>query len=206
MINYNEFSDEQKILHVKKVGDYFLEPVNIKYGINELDVHTVVELYNYFKRLDKAQLTPSKGIILAGKIGCGKTMLMNILSRLTDEPFMFVNCNDFANNIYMYGMQAPALERITNMQANIFEKPVNDILVDDVGASAYELNTYGNKIDVIEHVLMLRYELYRKFKVKTHITTNLKPNQLAERFTSRMYSRLREMCQYCVLKGNDLRI
>jgi DNA replication protein DnaC len=63
---------------------------------------------------------------------------------------------------------------------------------DDLGVEPMGRH-YGQDCNVMGEILLSRYELFLKSKLKTHATTNLNAEELEERYGSRVRSRMREM-------------
>ena len=77
-----------------------------------------------------------------------------------------------------------------------------NLCIDDLGNEVTEAKHYGTKLNCIEEIIENRY-------IKghiTHITTNFKIESIPEIYSDRVHSRLKEMCNYEIFKGEDLRI
>lgn len=75
---------------------------------------------------------------------------------------------------------------------------------DDFGAEG-DAYHYGNKVNVMEEILQDRYEAFGRYGMRTYITTNLNEEEIEGAYGTRVISRLREMCNFLVLKGQDRR-
>src|SRR5690606_17309542 len=63
---------------------------------------------------------------------------------------------------------------------------------DDLGVEPMGRH-YGQDCNVMGEILLSRYDLFLKSKLKTHATTNLNAAELEERYGNRVRSRMREM-------------
>ena len=52
---------------------------------------------------------------------------------------------------------------------------------------------FGKDCNVMGEILLSRYDLFTKHKVKTYITTNLNARELEERYGNRVRSRMRQL-------------
>ena len=171
---------------------------------DEYNREIVPEIYNYFFRGD-GKLDSKRGILLIGKIGCGKTRLMKNFSdylmwRNEAGKFRIYNVRqvqwDFVKNGY------DGIQQYMNNPTSQGEHP-NDICFDDLGTELRSVKNFGNDIAVMEEVLYARYELFPK--KKTHLITNLDIDSLKERYSERLVSRFREMFNVVNLPGEDRR-
>ena len=78
-------------------------------------------------------------------------------------------------------------------------------MIDDLGLENKDVNHYGNNINLLDEVLQARYELFQRYNIKTHCTTNLSSNNIIKMYAPRTVSRLREMFNIVILPGEDMR-
>lgn len=157
------------------------------FRIFDEDKDIIYKLSNYFiqdrDKCDKAGMDPDKGILFSGPVGCGKTSLMILLKFIVplQRPYSVVPCRNivFAFNHLGYKI----IEDYGNGSFFCFD----DLGVEPMGRH------YGQDCNVMGEILLSRYELFLKSKLKTHATTNLNAEELEERYGSRVRSRMREM-------------
>lgn len=134
----------------------------------------------------------SKGIMLRGPVGCGKTTLMSMFSLNTHKPFKVVPCRKISDAyvlngtqaLYMYSDLAPDYP-----QRNFGHDKLGQCF-DDLGTEENKKN-FGNSVNVMQDVL---YKIYDEHKFEHfHITTNIIGDQIEEFYGLRIRSRLREM-------------
>ncbi len=139
-----------------------------------------------------------KGLLLHGKCGTGKTHLaIAILRELIQKGYtgLFYNVISLLDDLRStYALdntltQWPILEKVCRV----------DILVlDDLGAE----KTSGWVNDRLYAIINQRYEQEKA----TIVTTNKNDKELEEQVGTRIESRLKEMCQWLRIEGNDYRI
>lgn len=133
------------------------------------------------------------GIMLMGNPGAGKTIVMDVLQRITHpkDPHFFIKKN--------------TLDVVSEFNANgweIFRKhQKQNVFFDDLGTEV-KGNHYRETIEVMEKFLQFRYESFRAFGTLTHISTNLTNQQLLDRYSLRVKSRLTEMCDAFIIGGS----
>ena len=95
---------------------------------------------------------------------------------------------------YAFAINEYGLNKIKNEYGVLVEKPYN-LCIDDIGTTNLTIKVYGNELNFLEQLMLIRYELWTKKGIKTHITSNLNKEQLSKNFTDRMKSRILEMYQ-----------
>ncbi|PHR48021.1 MAG: ATPase [Fluviicola sp.] len=148
--------------------------------LRKLILYTIHEV----DQCKKHNIDLSKGILLIGPVGSGKTSIMNILRQFLfrEDYYIIKSARDIA-----FEYQKDGVETIQK-----YGKQHNTLCIDDLGV---ENNSkfYGNECNTIAEILLQRYELLTNFKIKTHATTNLNADELEELYGNRVRSRLRSM-------------
>lgn len=156
-------------------------------------------------------LDPRKGLILFGNPGSGKSMLFRILrdcleserqvqvdDRLIPERKLFrhasfLTCEHMAK-LYMLkgeiGLHKFGKEAVVRINR---EYHCHHACFDDLGAEEVR-NNFGNKKEVMVDLINERYDLFIQHGLMTHFTTNLTPDEIEKRYSSRVRSRLKHMC------------
>jgi len=132
----------------------------------------------------------SKGILLTGPVGCGKTTLIALM-RFFQQPqdrFILKSCRDVSFDFIKDGY-----ETIHRYSRNSFNKhQPTTWCFDDLGTEN-NLKYFGNECNVMAEVLLSRYDLFVGRKLLTHLTTNLSASEMEEQYGNRVRSRFREM-------------
>ncbi|WP_066633374.1 P-loop NTPase family protein [Labilibacter marinus] len=211
MSNYNLKSVYAYIslLGARRVDNFYL---------NDRDKEIYKRLFLYFYQNNQFEkLHPSyrlsKGLLVTGDIGVGKSLMMSIFRDLLQEKspqtnFRMEKAFDIAGE---YSQNGYAI--IEKHGKNCFGKK-NGILdkkqpiikcYDDLGTEDRLTGFYANKTNVMEKILLTRYDQFIQFKMKTFITTNFTGEQIEEYYGARVRSRLREMVNVINYPGIDRR-
>lgn len=157
---------------------------------------------------EKEGYSLKKGILLAGGVGVGKTTLMQLFGRNPLSSFIIVPCRNIANEYVDYGNDM--LDKYTSeylpSSDNPFQHNTFGLCFDDLGTETRKRN-YGNELNVLEEIILTRYERRQTLQNKTHITTNLTGDSIGEMYGERVRSRMREMFNIIVFDGSkDMRM
>ena len=180
------------------------------YGDNfSLDYNGLINTYKtVYNSLIIGLNNKSKGILLIGNIGVGKTALMKIMQRLfkdTDRRFRIVTSTALKDlseelklgeikEMYGYGLK-------------------NDLYIDDIGFMS-SVKVYGNSINIITEIIMDRYDLFISTGYKTHFSSNIVTAYLNNNnnypsienvYGARVLDRMKQMCNLVNIDGKSLR-
>ena len=135
-------------------------------------------------------MNPRKGVYVRGDYGCGKTSLVRAALRRTRIETIPVSL-------------ATDWERLDPEEWSYFidELMRCNVVLDDLGAEP-PISCFGVRRELAGEFIV-RYHLHGRGRL--FITTNLDGKALAERYTMRVGSRLRELCIPLHLKGGDKR-
>lgn len=141
--------------------------------------------------------TPRRNLLFLGKSGLGKTYLMNCIGNAIQQKGVFV----VKLTAYQLTerMRAMVFEHLPEAMTALIEAPV--MLLDDLGAEPMIRNI------TIEQLFVLLNE--RELRgLHTVISSNLHADELKERYTERVTSRLfdRRTTATLVFKGHDVRL
>ena len=157
------------------------------FRLHKEDKALLLILYCYFIQDHNAGaiigLDINKGLLLSGPVGCGKTTLMNLMpnSAWHKIKYEMIPTRNIVNNFNEAGFEM--LEKY---------KDTIDYCFDDLGLEPTGCHNTKN-CNVMEEILLSRYDLFKTKNVKTHITTNLNIEELEARYGSQFTSRLGEM-------------
>ncbi len=151
-----------------------------------------------------------KGLLLAGRIGCGKTSLMRIFQRNQRQVYTMLPAKEIAWNwrqadkeagAYLDRMSRPHLLPVNDVQ-NFYHR-IAGLCIDDAGTEDIQ-NSFGNRASVIGDIIEARY--YNKCAGPLlHLTTNLTMADIKEFYGPRVGSRLRETMNVIEYIGEDRR-
>lgn len=127
-----------------------------------------------------------KGICLIGGVGNGKTMAMEIISKLFNID---LHHSIEIASFYKKYEEFPEPSMIFTDRS----KWGRDLIIDDMGAEKTIVN-FGERTEVLNDFLQQRYMDFKHKKAMTYISTNLSKQSFIERYSDRIWSRIEEMC------------
>jgi DNA replication protein DnaC len=134
----------------------------------------------------------SKGLLVRGNVGIGKTHLMKCLSE-----------NDL-NPIKILSMLEITQEVRENGEYQIEYGRNKIIYLDDVGTEEPVVNHYGTKITFFKNFIETMYLREADF-AKLVISTNNSASEIEEKYGFRVRSRIKDMFNIIDVKGQDMR-
>lgn len=157
----------------------------------------------------------SKGILMCGNVGVGKTWMMHLFSRNQKRSFDLIKAKDIAEGFltakdkkipveYLkpYDTQDPEAPRLFSSEDVFYQRYIG-MCIDDLGSESIK-NSYGNTMNVIGDVIEIRYSsgFVGPF---LHGTTNLSAEQIKAFYGERVTSRMRQSFNFIELTGKDRR-
>ena len=213
--NTNDLSSKEKTLNSKRLNQvkhlFFNKANELCPGfVVDQENRKIIELLLMYciqhpGFLSEPQLfRPSfeKSILLAGNIGAGKTLLLEILRACRFPQFAgrFLYCHQVVADVRSEG--DIIIKNLGRNCLNVGSNPIKAAIFDDLG-SENKISNYGVLTDVMEEILNDRYILSRRNQLFTHLTTNLAKEDIEDRYGSRVLSRLYEMCNILTLGGEE---
>ena len=187
-----------KVYNFQKCLEYLENQGKTTYGssfqISEMDHPTIYKLLIYMIKDEKAAINQNidltKGILLSGSIGCGKTSLMNLVRPFAyhASEYKIKTCREVSFEFAKNGFEA--INCYTLKQTN--QSKLTGYCFDDLGAEQ-QIKHFGNDCNVMAEVLISRYEQFVENKSITHITTNLSASEIENNYGNRLRSRMRQM-------------
>ncbi len=164
---------------LKMITNSFVEKHNRKYDIDDNNREALNQLFAYFtydKNAFKGDLT--KGLLICGGVGSGKSIAMQIfkewivLSNLHWAPwnrdFSIAKCSDIA---LKYSDAEQGGEKLLNRFTGTKQWCFDDLGKDMEGIKTASQH-FGNKLNVMGHILEMRYDLFQSRGIKTFATSN----------------------------------
>lgn len=166
--------------------------------IDQFNAKVIQTLCYYFTGDENFELIEdgyslSKGLIMIGPVGCGKTSLLKLLQKNSFNPYRVISCRKVAAEYADHGNTS------ISIYSSVADVPKREFFghstigygFDDLGTEEEKKN-FGNKLNVMAEIILNRYD-FIEAKNKTHITTNLSADEILQYYGSRAYSRLKEM-------------
>ena len=185
-------------------------------GVNYVwtkEIKTLFISLMYYFHGNESELDLNKGICLVGKYGVGKSTIMNIFHSYLKTHFPFnknmyvissieeiiddIKKDGYVNRLYCYNMKE-------NVRSVGFREPKH-ILINEFGHN-YKIKSYGTDVkELFEAFMMVRYDIFQKYRKVTHITTNYGTKELEQKFHPKLVDRFKEMFNIIELKGESFR-
>ena len=193
-----EIQNGYKIYDFNKCLDFIDYQGRTHYGhnfrINILDIPTIHKLLIYMIKDHntalKEQIDLSKGILLSGPIGCGKTSIMHLIRPFANpwSDYKIKTCREISFEFAKNGFDA--INKYTQKQN--YQSRLSGYCFDDLGAEQ-QIKHFGNDCNVIAEVLISRYEQFVVNNSITHLTSNLSASEIEMLYGNRLRSRMRKM-------------
>ena len=165
-----------------------------KFHFREADIINIQKLICYFLK-DEVMATHfnldlSKGILLSGPVGCGKTTFMTLMRHVAQPNYKFImkTCRDISFEFIKDGYQT--IHKYSNGNNSYSE--YRNYCFDDLVVET-NLKYYGNECNVMAEIILSRYDIFISKQVITHITSNLSASEIETTYGNRVRSRLRNM-------------
>ncbi len=166
--------------------------------------------------------SPKKGLLILGNVGSGKTFLFRVLQDiLTSNEVLTLNNSEILKSQLFKKTGISNCYQIANLVAKDGEQILRNYIegaifksnngrslikkhhcFDDLGVEE-EKNHFGSKIDAMADIIFGRYDLFLKYNLLSHFTTNLTIDEIISRYGHRVTSRLMQMCNIVILGSGD---
>ena len=154
---------------------------------------------------EKADLT--KGLYIAGRTGCGKTWALEIFAFLATAHNIRYKAygKDFLLDMQSYRADEITTDFLRQGDTSLYTDSVKVLVINDLGTEPEETLYMGNRVNILRQILEKRADDPSKL---TLITSNIPmwDKAIATRYGDRVASRLRQMCNYLEIKGDDKRL
>ncbi|CCG53587.1 Protein of unknown function [Flavobacterium indicum GPTSA100-9 = DSM 17447] len=169
----------------------------------EQDTLNITKLVAYFlkdeTKSNEFGLDLTKGVLLSGPVGCGKTTLMTLMKYIAKQNnrFYLKTCRDISFEFIKEGYEI--IHRYS--RGSYSQTEYKNYCFDDLGVEQ-NLKYYGNECNVMAEIILSRYDLFIARKVITHLTTNLSASEIETAYGNRIRSRLRGMLNLIAFDKN----
>jgi DNA replication protein DnaC len=189
-VSQDEFAKlfiQEANLYIKNLGK------SHEYSVDDENKHFLVNLKYWLYNDEKCVFDLNKGILLLGKVGCGKTLLLETFCNLY---------NRIAKKIIS------PLIKITN--SRILTKEILEdsqqhnkrhLYIDDLGKEPNNINNFGTNEKPIAELFYYR----SRYKVFTFATANYNLESFAEFYGTSTVDRFKDIFNIVELKGESKR-
>jgi len=206
-IGLNENQDIQHKLGFRNILNDLIKD----YNIDDNNFQVIHDLFNYFtgniEYCKKNDIDLNKGLWISGGVGTGKSSLIDAFKLYTGVILM--------KNSFQYHKASVITDKVNDIGVNYLDYFGNNrygsncfpitCYIDDICSKNEKVNNFGTKISVIEYLIDIRYEVYKRFRKLTHFSSNVYPEQLNDYYDIRIIDRLKEMCNVFELAGESRR-
>jgi energy-coupling factor transporter ATP-binding protein EcfA2 len=168
--------------------------LNPSFKIYDEDHELIQKLLAYFSNSTEScsrfGLSPRKGILLSGPVGCGKTSLLKLFNTLLLPQYKYQvkPCRDIS-----FEFNQNSYSVIHKYSTNSYSRGQHKIYCfDDLGTENH-LKFYGVECNIMAEIMLSRYDQFCAQELQTHITTNLTSMDIEEQYGKRVRYRMREM-------------
>lgn len=162
------------------------------------------KLIQYFHADPEFVGDSTKGILLMGPTGTGKTLAMQIMAiyRQIDDTKFIMN-----DKVYKMNYEIIDVNRLVNFFLDNAFDGIDIycrryiVCIDDIGNESDQVKHYGNTLDVVSHILSERYSK----RLITFGTTNFPFSILEQKYNDRIVSRMYALFNFIEMVGKDFR-
>jgi hypothetical protein len=169
-----------------------------KLNIDEHNAEIFENIFKYFTQDPSGLYDLNKGLMLQGNVGTGKSKFMELFRYNQKSSYVIKSARTLVDEYCEEKDGGPVLisrySRLINNKAVdlTFGQKEIGLCIDDVGTEREGMH-YGTRMDVIQNLILNRYDRHHELAGKTHFTTNLTPSELEQKYGIRFRSRLNEM-------------
>jgi hypothetical protein len=210
LIDIENLSKEQTDYLCNKFLHSASKTIGKKYEMNEHNIHIVWNLIKYFTG-NESVYDLSKGIMLCGSIGFGKTTMLKSLRNFINELLPY-NSNSFVittkETVIKEGelLECLYIDNVNENEFGVKIKKPKHVTYNELGSDYSELKNFGSQSNEIEkYFLMKRYDIFQDYKKLTHYTTNHLFKDLREIFPEKQIDRFKESCNIIEVTGKSRR-
>jgi GTPase SAR1 family protein len=143
-------------------------------------------------RFNTTSFNLSKGILLYGGVGVGKSTIMETFKQNQVFSYRVVSCRDIENDFANVGVETVGyFSKNHDMPNNAYNQTEVGYCFDDFGTENAVTKYFGNAKNIMAEIILNRYDK-RLDPRATHVTTNLTYNQIVELYGDRVIDRMKE--------------
>lgn len=169
------------------------------YIVDDYNKNIINQMYLYILGSPKCEWDLNKGLFLGGKVGCGKTLLMQVFTSILQDISGYV--------IEMIPSRMLGQLLLTYGIEHYVKRP---LFIDELGRENLQENHYGRIIRPFEEIISYSYE----YGTRKFFTSNFTPERLGQGYDENgnkigygqyILDRIIETCNIAVLPGESRR-
>ena len=172
------------------------------FQIDDRNKDLVNDLFLYF-HFQEGRLDLRKGLWLEGPVGTGKSTLMQVFSQYLKSlqmGFRVYICSQVTTDYSLTG----DLSRYLNNAGWSSSGPV-PMCFDELGREPLPAKYYGTELNVMQHILHIRYSYWQIAGLRTFVTTNANGNDIERLYGDFIRDRRKEMFNIIPVTGDSRR-
>lgn len=172
------------------------------FQIDDRNKDLVNDLFLYF-HFQKGRLDLGKGLWLEGPVGTGKSTLMQVFSQYLKSlqmGFRVYICSQVTTDYSLTG----DLSRYLDNAGWSSSGPV-PMCFDELGREPLPAKYYGTELNVMQHILHIRYRYWQIAGLRTFVTTNANGNDIERLYGDFIRDRRKEMFNIIPVTGDSRR-
>lgn len=195
------YTAKQLYEHLKALPDFVIDDDNQRVVWLLCMYFTESEKFESYTDDSGRNYSLTKGILLFGGVGVGKTKLLELFRNNQKSSYQVVTCQDVEG---VYAKNGPDMNEKTGELGlrkyfgfaslpvkNAYGQSVQGFMFDDLGQENQSTKFFGTERNVMQEVLSQRYK--NNLHEHTHLTTNLSGAQITDAYGIRVGDRMREM-------------
>lgn len=172
------------------------------FQIDDRNRDLVNDLFLYF-HFQKGRLDLRKGLWMEGPVGTGKSTLMQVFSQYLKSlqmGFRVYICSQVTTDYSLTG----DLSRYLDNAGWSSSGPV-PMCFDELGREPLPAKYYGTELNVMQHILHIRYSYWQTTGLRTFVTTNANGNDIERLYGDFIRDRRKEMFNIIPVTGDSRR-
>lgn len=180
-------------------AEQMMEAYGRRFTIDAGNLLVLQQVAYYFADDNRFTGDLSKGLLIHGAVGVGKSEMMRFFFKNQKQSFIVVSCRQVEVSYAKEGDEGIADYCVSRRSIAANSDPFGHrelgYCFDDLGTEPVVTKYYGTDKSVMTEVILNRYDMQIPF-TQTHITTNLTAEDISSRYGTRATDRMREMFNF----------